>query len=791
MIRIALTLALALAVPASAETVAVRSGEHDTFSRLVFQLDRPTPWTLRRTDGGYRLAFDRADVAFDTGGVFRLIPRTRIVEVAPGAAGTLAVSVADDTHADAFELRPGLVVLDIKSGAAPAGSPFEQRVGAAAPVPAPTPRPRPSVAQMPPIRIVPAERPLGGLDPLTDFYWRKTMQREVPVPRPAEETRAAGQVAARATEPSVAQAAEGVGNARVREAEQALLMQLSRAASQGIVTLERRPDRMFVNDEDVETEAEAAAAPSDADPPPEQAQAVHAETGLPLRAVTVFDRDAGFSTVAEALNNITQGCYPDQAFNLSGWLEDRPFDQQLGDRQRALVGEFDRPDPDQILGLQRLYLSVGFGTEARAVREAFGLETAEDDAFKAMEAIFEGKPVPPGNRVREMASCDTAAAMWAVLANEDLGRDSTVETAAVLRSFSALPLPIRRILGPDLARRMIEVEHPKAASEIRDAIARAPGDHGAALDMVEARISIAEGEPLEAEKSLAPILSEDGPAAPEATVLMIETMVGEGRAPDEATVEYVAALAFEHRKSEDGPELARALALATAATGQMGRAFDTLETIPRKAEEMRAKTRRDLFGLLAEVPDDRVFLEQALLHQSQYADTRVDWPVHQALVTRMLDLGLPELARSYADTVRPRSEAARFLQARVELENRAPDRALNQLLGLTGEDAARMRAEAFAMKGDHLAARAAFSAAGDQREAALQGWRSGDWSALEDIASDDQLVALTPSGNVSPPVADSPLTPLPGPITQGRDLLAQSEATRAALQSLISDFPAE
>lgn len=70
---------LVLAAPARAETFRLRSGEHADFSRLVMDgLPAGAGWTLGRAGAGYELRLALQGAGFDTGQVYRLIPKTRL-----------------------------------------------------------------------------------------------------------------------------------------------------------------------------------------------------------------------------------------------------------------------------------------------------------------------------------------------------------------------------------------------------------------------------------------------------------------------------------------------------------------------------------------------------------------------------------------------------------------------------------------------------------------------------------------------------------------------------------------
>lgn len=121
-----------IALPDAARCdVALRSGEHADFSRLVLYFeDAPDSWALGRDEDGYRLEVNPAERVFDTSTVFDFIPRRRILDLRSREDG-LAIDVTCDCHAEAFEHDKGILVIDIRDGPARPGSTFEK------PLPAP------------------------------------------------------------------------------------------------------------------------------------------------------------------------------------------------------------------------------------------------------------------------------------------------------------------------------------------------------------------------------------------------------------------------------------------------------------------------------------------------------------------------------------------------------------------------------------------------------------------------------------------------------------------------------
>lgn len=161
----AILIALVLvAAPGTAQVpdgdrVAVRSGNHASFARLVLVYPDTRRWTVLPTGTGYLV--DLAGAAdFDIAGVFDLIPRDRIGALRTEPGGRLSIDLACDCHVEVLELPGRGLVVDVRDGPAPPGNPFELL------------RPDPSQARpddVLPALSVPLARDTAGATPQLSF----------------------------------------------------------------------------------------------------------------------------------------------------------------------------------------------------------------------------------------------------------------------------------------------------------------------------------------------------------------------------------------------------------------------------------------------------------------------------------------------------------------------------------------------------------------------------------------------------------------------------------------------
>ena len=109
----------AFAIPAAADRIIVRGGEHGAFTRLVLHFEALPEWSLTPAPegGGYRLRTRASDAAFDLSEAWTRITRERIARLAPSGSD-LDIALACDCVAEASEIRPRLLVIDVREDTA-------------------------------------------------------------------------------------------------------------------------------------------------------------------------------------------------------------------------------------------------------------------------------------------------------------------------------------------------------------------------------------------------------------------------------------------------------------------------------------------------------------------------------------------------------------------------------------------------------------------------------------------------------------------------------------------------
>lgn len=746
---------------APAETVPVRSGRHDGFTRLVLAFETGVDWRLGRTETGYTLrAVGRHD--YDLSAAFDRISRARIrgIGVDPDT-GDLKMDLGCDCHATGFEFAGTWVVLDFRDGPPAEDSHFE----------APLPAMADSAAGPP----VPASEAL----PLV-------IRRDpVPLVLPAQTGAGTGTTALLA--PDAAIRGDAVADReRVRNSRSALLEQLGRAASQGLLA-SRAGELLDMLAAPPDTDmrgAETPAAPPPAAPPP---QAMELPAHLNIHAETAVDRDRPRQGLPEGDHS---GCIAPDRLDVAGWGAGTDPAAQIAAGRAALLGEFDIPRPGAAVRLARLYIHLGFGAEALAVLRQFAGGEADDGVLRALAVVVDGaEPVEP-DPFRDQIGCPGPAAFWSALAHRDLSVGTPMRKKDVLWEFSGLPLALRRHLGPLFADRLLRAGHPDMARAIRDAIARGgtPGD--SALELLNARLGLATAAETEATAGLGRVVAADDAHSAIAVIELIDHLLETGAAVPAGLLLQTSALAFEHRRAPLGPRLKRAEILALARNGDHAEAFLRL----RQAETGDAAQPQpnglaaELVHVLIDRAGEAEFAIVFFAERARIAGT-LETPGLRYDLARRLGLGgLPAVALEVLDTgPQPPALQDRLLRAELRIDLDDPGTALAELRGLPGDAARALRVRALERSGDYRAALAATAESGDAAHLPALAWRAGDWERVrqgeETLRKRAVELAIAPAAGAAPPSLEA-----------GRGLLEESRGARdvlgALLQTVASDPPA-
>lgn len=118
-------LMVALGGPLVAETIGIRTAEHEGFTRIVVDFDDRPAWRLGRLPQGYGFRGDDPDIEYDTSGIYRRISRNRLSELTPDGNGGFDLVLGCNCSISTIEVPNGWLVIDISQSAPTDDNPYE------------------------------------------------------------------------------------------------------------------------------------------------------------------------------------------------------------------------------------------------------------------------------------------------------------------------------------------------------------------------------------------------------------------------------------------------------------------------------------------------------------------------------------------------------------------------------------------------------------------------------------------------------------------------------------------
>jgi hypothetical protein len=688
--RLVLPLLLVLAGPAG-------RGDAD-FTRIVIEASALRDWHLGQIAGGYELAAGPEITGFDLSRAFQKIPRDRVSGLWRDVdTGRLHIALACACQAVAFELRPGIVVIDVKAGA-PRNEEIIETLPDAAP---------------------PAEPSDRG-----QYNWLALREETIAAPAPA------------------ALVTEDIDFSPLREA---LLEQVARGVAEGVVDVAQSPDL-------AKPRANLAEVPGLriglGELPGVKARNPHD----PMASLTA---DGGI-------------CLADQQFQVETWILDGPVAAQIGPGRSGLLGEFDTPKTAAVLRATRLYLALGFGAEARQMIDLLSVPDEEAAFLREMTWIVDLEP-PPANPLAGQENCDSTSALWATLALAVGGDEPArpINANAVARSFSALPVHLRRQLSPTLTQFFLQRGDTATARLLRDATLRPSSEAGTRVDLMDAGYRLATGDADGAAKEAMTALASGGGDGPDAAIMLVHAAFAGDRVVPSDLPATIAAFLIDARRTDREARLARALVLAFAMSDDFEAAFDALAESPQTAPE--------LWQLAADAATDDVLLRHALIVPS----ITIDDDTVLRIAGRLQALGFPQQALGWLGRGKAPAAEARMIAARAHLALRDARATILVLEGDRSKEAEDIRARALLQLGDVTAAAAAFDRADLAEKADAARRAAAEWPLVAEIGAEPWKTAAL---HALPP---RPADPTAGPIAQAVALSDDSAASMTAATALL------
>ena len=780
---LAFVVTMMVAIPAQAETIVARSGEHDGFSRLVMRLPSNANWSLNQSGTTATLRIDDPAIVFDTTQVFNRIPRERLISLRQSGVGSpLRLQLGCDCELKSFVQKDGYLVIDIRDGKA--GRTYRSTSGVLplgtlaessgyrfnlSPRQVQASRMELNLAAAVAQQATAAGGSLGAiqLEPAPKPEEHQAVVLPAPQPAVPQETTAEQQDVAESSVSLLLDLDETARAATVNASEHRLLQQIGRATNQGLLDL--------VMTEVSEGESSTLVAPLGTEDRPMN-PLDH------LSVTTAVDRDMGLMAQQRRNETVLAHCTRASDLAVYNWGNDAPFADQIGALRSSLYQEFDHVDRNTVMALVKTYLYFGFGAEARVMLDLLPEGTRHVDTYRTMSVLLDGGQVTTPHPFSGQQGCDSDSAFWAALADGSIKDNANTEM--IQQTLARMPVHLRVHLGPEVSRLFSDLGDQHMASAALRSVDRTGVEEVPDINLAQAAIADLAGDSETMAEELKEELAERTENAPRALIDLIKLSFKERKALSPDLPDLVASYELESRDGELGADLRLAEVMALSLTGHFTEAFKSLTNLTeRDGPIARVTAIEPVMTLLTERADDVTFLQYALIFAEQ-GTSKEATPVAEMITRRLLDLGFSEQAQSLMMKValEPANETRRLMMAEAALGMEMPHRALVELMGLDSPEANVLRAKALWQNGEFSRASEYLLAEEDTDGAARGFWHSENLEAItpDENVQFSQVAEVTAQLDVR---AQDPeeMTPL----AHARALVESSVDTRDSIEALL------
>lgn len=669
-----LTVFLLISARADAQ-VSVRSGEHDGFTRLVMNYQEDVAWRVGRVSGEYGIKLERIRPDYDISKAFNFITKNRIASLFEDKnSGIFHIGLACLCHATAFELRPGIVVIDVKDGPPPKDSIFE----------APILQPHLGFGTS----ITASETEAGDHfnKDGNEYNWigrllpafNKDLKDELPNTT--------------ATNPDVVADQFGI----------LLLEHLSRSASRGVVDIEATDQILPSHTSSASLKSEGRILP------------ISIALGE-LPGITLHDEGKAGANI-DSVGNI---CTPEEKVAISSWSNYGESQPQMSEVNDKLVEEFDKLNKMELESAVKFLLSIGFGAEARQLLNSLTIDAEEREILSSLSYLVDGEDDPKDFFSRQ-SNCKSSSALWSLLDTDANGKFDEINMDAIYLAFSSLSASMRNNLGPILVEKLLDHKVYLAAEKIERILNRSPSGHNGKNSLVRARLDLNAKDAISAENRSQAALLDAGPETWAALTILVEA-----RAAQNIPIEAERAVALdaalrEFKGTSAEPKIRRALIVAHALSSDFSSAFETLPSFP--------EAENDLWKLLANIGTDDDLLNFAILPEG-YNYPILDKRTNELIVARLNGLGMTSAAAQWVERGEVGNEIDR---ANVLLADGEILSAVSLLAGNSTLEALEIRARALQKLGRNREAADLYSTLADAEMQQYALRQSRDWEIISE-----------------------------------------------------------
>lgn len=584
--------------------VPVRAGEHEDFTRIVFQIPEENTWILRQSTNSAEILIDGPPLRFDLAQTFARIPRTRLASVTSDA-NVLRLQIACDCDIRASNDLPNYLVIDISDTESPAGQ-----------------------ASQPHLR--PARRP-----------------DELAIPRVAslENARRAGSALARTL------AEQSLPNDISASDEFRWLLNFPSSQptfqldeSLDVAETQSQADPDFLSD--LGRVIAQSVAGGKLQPNLDRSDSPDREALGPDRvAVSNFDlREHLSSLSAGVVSSEEPSDEPSRKicsyFQMISLVDDAdvPSTRALRPSFGMIYDDRDQVQEIEVIAVMNQFLAKGFGAEARSVLRL--LDVSEDfvDIIQSVSALVDLEKERARFDFSDYLHCSPDVHIWNFLSAADHLDSDSLAAKELVSAFKLMNPTLRSHFGPEISSRLSSNSGQSLAEIVQVNVERVAEPSDPRVVLSRAKIEASGQRAIGARTDdIERLISAD--LSDEALIFLFSQKLNSGQGVDDRLIEMAENRLLPHRNHPVEIELISLLAKGYAQRGDFKNAFRYVSDFSaRMTSNDISSLRNFIFEHLVNEGDDISFIENTF-SERPWLDKSLSGENRAMIAERLLDLG--------------------------------------------------------------------------------------------------------------------------------------------------------
>ncbi|MEO9895902.1 MAG: hypothetical protein ABJD13_04590 [Paracoccaceae bacterium] len=326
-------------------------------------------------------------------------------------------------------------------------------------------------------------------------------------------------------------------------------------------------------------------------------------------------------------------------FSIIDWKPGDDFAHDVSQLRREIFSEFDEVNISSLEKLAQLYIYNSFGLEARQILKLLDLPTSNTTLLLELSHMVDGDFESHTPTIERLINCSDFLYLLNVLTSKVASKNNDREIGRALKSLNSLPPHLRVVFGTHLSSVFYELEEISEAKFVIRSVQRGAPTRGTSIDLIAASMDSSEQENLIV-PSLTDIINSNSPMAAQSAVKLVKNITDDGERVSRQILDLLSAYAVEYRGQYNEFEIRKAYLLSLSSVDNHVQAFSELEQL---LGEFGNKIDRDtlmnkMFSYLIDDPNDGSFIS-SIFEIFPNSNISIDIGNFNSLTKRLSDLG--------------------------------------------------------------------------------------------------------------------------------------------------------